>query len=259
MKSKNYEEFVEKFKPKLTTDDCYTPAPVYEAVKGWVCKEYGVCESDIVRPFWPGADYQRVDYPKGCVVLDNPPFSIISKICEFYLDHGIKFFLFAPSLTLLSGKRLCMRVNHLVCDSTIVYENGAKIKTAFVTNLGDRSTVLQTAPELGKIVSEAVNSIDSQKKRTVPKYVYPDHVVTAVMAQKYARNGIDFRVSRNECMFVASLDSQKSEHKAIYGGLLLSDLAAERRAAAERAAKKKTGAIVWELSEREKRLVEKMN
>lgn len=24
-KSKNYEEFVEKFKPKKTTDDCYTP------------------------------------------------------------------------------------------------------------------------------------------------------------------------------------------------------------------------------------------
>lgn len=25
MKSKNYEEFVDKFKPKKTTDDCYTP------------------------------------------------------------------------------------------------------------------------------------------------------------------------------------------------------------------------------------------
>lgn len=25
MKSKTYEEFVEKFKPKKTTDDCYTP------------------------------------------------------------------------------------------------------------------------------------------------------------------------------------------------------------------------------------------
>ena len=24
MKSKNYDEFVEKFKPKKTTDDCYT-------------------------------------------------------------------------------------------------------------------------------------------------------------------------------------------------------------------------------------------
>ena len=28
----NYEGFIEKFKPKLTTDDCYTPRGVYEAV-----------------------------------------------------------------------------------------------------------------------------------------------------------------------------------------------------------------------------------
>ncbi len=32
----DYEGFVEKFKPKKTTDDCYTPEPVYEAIKGWV-------------------------------------------------------------------------------------------------------------------------------------------------------------------------------------------------------------------------------
>ena len=31
-KSQPYDEFVDKFKPKLTTDDCYTPPLVYEAV-----------------------------------------------------------------------------------------------------------------------------------------------------------------------------------------------------------------------------------
>lgn len=30
----NYDDFTEKFKPKLTTDDCYTPVEVYEAVLG---------------------------------------------------------------------------------------------------------------------------------------------------------------------------------------------------------------------------------
>ncbi len=30
-----YETFVEKFVPKKTTDECYTPALVYEAVRGW--------------------------------------------------------------------------------------------------------------------------------------------------------------------------------------------------------------------------------
>lgn len=28
----NYDAFTEKFKPKLTTDDCYTPEPVYDAI-----------------------------------------------------------------------------------------------------------------------------------------------------------------------------------------------------------------------------------
>ena len=34
-KSQSYDEFVDKFKPKLTTDDCYTPPIVYEAVLKW--------------------------------------------------------------------------------------------------------------------------------------------------------------------------------------------------------------------------------
>lgn len=35
MKSKTYDEFVEKFKPKLTTDDCYTPPMVIERQNGY--------------------------------------------------------------------------------------------------------------------------------------------------------------------------------------------------------------------------------
>ncbi|MFR0556541.1 hypothetical protein [Pseudoscardovia radai] len=50
----------------------------------------------IVRPFWPGTDYERAQYPDGCVVVDNPPFSILAKIIRFYQAHGIRFFLFAP-------------------------------------------------------------------------------------------------------------------------------------------------------------------
>lgn len=32
----DYEGFTEKFKPKKTTDDCYTPREVYETVLSWV-------------------------------------------------------------------------------------------------------------------------------------------------------------------------------------------------------------------------------
>ncbi|OZG51970.1 ParB-like nuclease [Pseudoscardovia suis] len=64
---------------------------------GCVTSMYGVGDDvPIVRPFWPGADYGRVEYPGGCVVVDNPPFSILSKIIRFYQAHGVRFFLFAP-------------------------------------------------------------------------------------------------------------------------------------------------------------------
>lgn len=42
MKSRSYEEFVDKFKPEKITDDCYAPPEVYDAVIAWVRDEYGV-------------------------------------------------------------------------------------------------------------------------------------------------------------------------------------------------------------------------
>ena len=98
-----YKAFVEKFKAKKTTDDCYTPAPVYEAVAGWVSAEYGADPASFVRPFFPGGDFERFDYPDGCAVVDNPPFSILSQIIAFYHRRQIRFFLFAPALTLFSS------------------------------------------------------------------------------------------------------------------------------------------------------------
>lgn len=267
MKSKTYDEFVEKFKPKLTTDDCATPPLVYDAVLGWVCDEYGVDRSRVVRPFWPGADYQAVEYPEGCVVVDNPPFSILAKICEWYLDRGIKFFLFAPSLTALSGKNVCMRMNHIICNAEITYENGAVVKTAFVTNLGDGETILQTAPALGDAVNEAVKKIRAQQVKTMPKYSYPWHVVTAALLQRYCHYGVEFKVSRPECVRISKLDSQRDAGKAVFGGgLLLSDEAAARHEkaaneAVERAAAREVeekAAKVWPLSDREKEIIKNL-
>ena len=153
IKSKTYEEFVEKFKPKKTTDDCYTPSEIYEVIKEWVCKRYNIDPGNVIRPFWPGGDYEKDEYPPGCVVVDNPPFSILKNICEFYLERGIPFFLFAPSLTALSGKTTWDRMNHIICDCTIVYENGATVKTSFITSF-EPETVAETSPELTKLVND---------------------------------------------------------------------------------------------------------
>ena len=81
-------------------------------IRDWACKEYGIDPAKIVRPFYPGGDYEHYDYPEGAVVLDNPPFSILTKICTFYLDRKIPFFLFAPSLTCFAGTKIFDRMCH---------------------------------------------------------------------------------------------------------------------------------------------------
>ena len=250
-----YDAFVNKFKPKKTTDDCYTPPAVYDAVRDWACNEYGIDPACIVRPFFPGGDYEHYEYPDGCVVLDNPPFSILSKIYEFYLDRNIPFFLFAPSMTAFSGINVVMKMNHIICDADITYENGAVVRTAFVTSFGG-DIIAQTSPALRKSIGDAVQRIKSETRREMPKYTYPDHVLTAAMLQRLSKYGIDFSVKRESCQPISRLDAQKESGKQIFGGgLLLSERAAAERAAAERAAAEHAAATAWQLSDRELEIV----
>ena len=252
----NYKAFVDKFKPKKTTDDCYTPDNIYEAVLEWAMKEYGFKREQVVRPFWPGGDYERFDYPENCVVLDNPPFSIISKICAQYGRHGIKFFLFAPYLTNFSSqtKGVC----HIITDSNITYENGAEVNTAFLTNL-EPGVEIRTAPELRRAIVEADNINRRQGRPSLPKYTYPPEVLTATMVGYFSKYGIDFKVMSSECRFIRVLESQKKKGKSIFGsGYLISKKAAAEKAAAEKAAKESVLCYVWELSEGERQIVESL-
>ena len=57
-----YDAFVEKFKPKKTTDDCYTPPLVFDAVADWVANEYNVDKARFLRPFFPGGNYETYLY-----------------------------------------------------------------------------------------------------------------------------------------------------------------------------------------------------
>lgn len=253
-----YDAFVEKFTPKKTTDDCYTPPLVYDAVKNWACAEYGIAPDSIVRPFYPGGDFENFKYPRGCTVLDNPPFSILSRICRFYLDRGISFFLFAPALTAFSGGDIVTRLNHIICDADITYDNGAVVKTSFVTNYG-KDIVAQTSPSLGKAISGAMARIKGEAKRTLPKYDYPDHVLTAAMLQRYSKYSVELKVHRGECVAISALDAQKKQKKTIFGGgLLLSERAAAEKAAAERAAAGRAAARAWNLSARECKIIKSL-
>ena len=87
----------------------------------------------------------------------------------------------------------------------------------------------------------------------LPKYEFPDSVLTAARLQWMAGHGEPLRVMADECVFVRNLDAMKAEGKSgiFGGGLLLSKHAAEERAAAERAAAERAAARRWGLSERE--------
>lgn len=243
-----------KFKHKRTTDDCFTTPEVYEVVLDWAVRRFDIDRDKVVRPFWPGGDYEAYDYPPGSVVVDNPPFSTLSKIQAFYLDHGIPFVLFAPSLTCLSGRRY-LEVDHVICDADVTYANGAVVRTAIVTSLGG-DVVMETDGELGRAMTEASRRAAGRRKPNAdkPKYEYPDAIATAAMFQRYASYGVDIKVRRSDCVRVGTLDAQRKIGKSIFGGgLLLSERAAAERAAAERAAAERARApVVLELSDRER-------
>ncbi len=246
-----YDEFTAKFEPKLTTDDCYTPDEVYQAVKDWACNEYGIDPDSCVRPFYPGGDYERFDYPDGCTVLDNPPFSIMSKIIDFYEERRIPYFLFGPQLTLFSGNRPC---NYVCAGCSIEYENGAKVNTGFVTSYGEWK--IDTAPGLAEAVKQAQLKAKQEAEGT-PMNIWqlPDNIVTSAMMGKLGKRGISFRVPRESCEFVRKLDNQKKGVALYGGGFILSNGCAAEKAAAEKAAAEKAAAERVELSPRELEIV----
>lgn len=243
----DYEGFVEKFKPKKTTDDCYTPSIVYDAVADWVSETYGLNKADFCRPFYPGGDYENFDY-NGRVAVDNPPFSILSQIVKNYITRGVRFFLFAPTLAGLVGcSDFCTA---LAVGADITYENGATVTTSFITNLEPDNIRMRTPPTLYKTVNEANARNRQEQKKQLPKYVYPLSVVSAAAVYPYSKYGIDFVITRDESVRISALDAQKESRKAIFGGgLLISDRLKAEREKAER----------WELSDNELNMIAALN
>lgn len=244
----DYASFIDKFKEKKTTDDCYTPIPIYETVLNWVRERYGINAKDVIRPFYPGGDYKKCSYDKK-IVVDNPPFSILSEIVNYYLDHDIPFFLFAPALTLFgtaSGRfeQFC----HIGTNVTITYENGAKVSTSFLTNLDEN--VILTAPDLYKLIIKADTG---EIKRKLPKYQYPTNLIRASDLGKLSKNGVDYRLTRNQVKFIRQLDSQRPKKKAVFGGGVLTSKPLPPLARVDK------NVITWKLSEKEKQIIERMS
>ena len=250
----DYAAWLEKFKPKKTTDDCYTPPDVYQAVLDWAVEEYALQGRRVLRPFVPDGDFTALEYRAGDVVIDNPPFSMLTKIRRWYDSKGIDYLLFAPALTLFGCDAPCSIVVH----ESITYANGAAVNTSFITNLDDSK--IRTAPALKTAIRLAVKGLKDSRK--LPKYSYPANAVTAAQMGKVA--SVQLSIPRAQVSEQLSrLDCQKVQGKTLFGGgYLLSDgAAAEIKAAEIKAAEIKAAeaAVLWELSADERAIIEALN
>ena len=253
--NKEYADFLEKFEEKHTSDDCFTPSNIYEVVADYVAEKFGVSRDNFVRPFYPGGDYEHFDYPSDCVVVDNPPFSIMSKICRFYHQNNIKFFLFANGLTVLE---LCSKydISAVCVGVTFTYKNGAGINTSFMTNMFDVPCAM-SEPQLYAALEKANEENLAKIKKRVPRYGYPAHIVTAARLNHLSLYGESLCINLENCKFIRKLDAQKEDKKSIFGaGFLLSDTDARAQEQAQARANEK---IIYKLSDAEREIVEELN
>ncbi|MDD7189324.1 MAG: chromosome partitioning protein ParB [Prevotella sp.] len=195
---------------------------------------------EILRPFYPGGDYERAEYPEDGVVIDNPPFSMFTKICKFYSARRIPFFIFGPGLTIFSCLKYCSVV---VIAPQIEFSNGAKVHCNFATNLiGD--TLVTISPELSK----AIAACPSQpQKVNLSKYRYPEELLSVSDLQTMAKGDLPFSVNRDEAVIVKNLDKHPKKGGLFGDHLLISEAAAVKAAAVKE--------IPITLSERERRIV----
>lgn len=223
----DYNSFVDKFKAKKTTDDCYTPEAVYDVVADYV-RAHGGEGREFVRPFFPGGDYQSYDYPEGCVVVDNPPFSIYAKIVRWYLARGIHFFLFAPALTtIVQGAD----VTYIIASASVIYANGANVRTSFVTNLPAWSADRIVLDGDLKARLEAACKI---KTNHCEQRSYDRHIMSSALFNKYS--DCTLTIAKHECHTKRNLDVLREQGRSMFGGvILISTAAAERLQQAQQA------------------------
>lgn len=251
---RDYDSFVAKFSEGniKTTDDTYTPRDVYECVVEYVSTITDMSGKVILRPFYPDGDYINAEYPEDGIVIDNPPFSMFTKIVRFFTAQDIPFFLFRPGMTIASCCKYCTAV---IIGEQITFENGAQIRCNFASNLyGD--TMITTAPLLDDLLAHC----PSQKpKNPLPSFEYPTELLSVSDMQTIARNGEVFSVSRSEAVIIKDLDLHPKRGGLFGEHFLLSEAKANEKQRAKELVRKKTKrGIPISLSERERRMIDKL-
>ena len=205
----SYEEWIKKFDKKdgpKTTDDCYTPREVFEFVEDYFCKFYDIDPAKVIRPFYPGGDYEHEDY-EGKVVIDNPPFSILAKIIEFYQKHNIKFVLFCSAQ---HGTTRTQGFLTYHMGGQVRYENGAKVNTAFVTNMNEEDAIISDM--------QFRNTLADMQRRDRKLIKYADNEITLATFGR-----IDYTLKKRDCV----REIHEQNKKAFGRGYVVTDEAAK--------------------------------
>lgn len=185
-------------------------------------------------------------------MIDNPPFSIISKIVNFYEENNIDYFLFAPHLTLLGIKNA---TSHICVGVTLTYENGARVSTSFVCSKGAR---IKSDPKLYELLNEVNKTLNSGKAKA--KYEYPLNVITSTKLSLFSKYGVEYE--ENNCCFVKVLDEQKQVKKTIFGGGFIvptKNITKKLKELRKLKELEKSEKLIWKLSEREMNIVRELD
>ena len=211
-----------------TSDDCYTPVAVYDEVVKFVGEKIiDLSDRIIVRPFYPGGDYEHFEYPDNCIVIDNPPFSIFKRILEFYVSRKIPFFFFCPGLQAFRPFPLC----YIVAGAEVRYHNGLVINTGFVTNLvpGIRVWISGTLHDrINMAQNKKCANVKKAKSSHYRRGCLPPYIITSARLSKYCTKGKDLKIKANQILcFVHTWGKVR-----VYGnGFCISDEAVKEIAA----------------------------
>lgn len=123
---------------RATKDEIYTDEDEYNDLTEFFKQYYPTAfAGPIVRPFYPGGNYEDLtQYPDGCLVFDNPPFSIESEIVKFYNKHNIQYILFAPGNNLNNMYNGCS-----TWSGCTIHYDAAAFFSQFLTNLDTQPTL----------------------------------------------------------------------------------------------------------------------
>lgn len=207
MTAEEYFEWLRKFERKHTTDECYTPPAVYEEIKEYVVKFFGLEGKTIERPFYPNGDYKKAaeSYDENTVVIDNPPFSIGSEIIRTYQALGVRYFLFTQMKTALH--HIDKGVSVWFMPHNIIYDRGIRVCTAFLTNL-EKEQCIRTVPNLIKPQSNGKKSKNS----------YPENLYIASHFCSMSRAGAVLMIPISPEMSRRTYVDKNRGKVQIYGG-----------------------------------------